>query len=181
MHFNPQQIWQAAHRRLQFIEAELPIAETKVDALLDALPLRLPAESYLDWFKRGQKMAQLIPFQKMQFLYLTDIQRLAADTRETEDALPEQPLLSSNQKFRLTVETLPRNRLKLTLEALGLASSQYANRLVGIAGANSKDQLISIIRLNMDGDGFDDTLENSSAVRQALLRPVIALIEQTDA
>ncbi|MEQ1637767.1 MAG: hypothetical protein ABL903_13870 [Methylococcales bacterium] len=181
MTLTSKQLWHETYRRLLAFEAELPIAEETVDAVLDTLPLRLPAESYRAWFKRGQKMAKIIQFPKMNFRYLTEVQRLAADSRETEDALPEIALISRNQQFRLTVEILPDNRLKLTLEALGLASSSHANRLIGIAAADSKDQLISLIRLNADGEGMDDSLENTAAIRQALLRPVIGLIEQSNA
>lgn len=171
------QISQAALQRLMQLEATLPVAE----AAVDALPLRLPAESYRDWLKRGQKMSNIIPFPQMNFRYLTDVHRLAADSGDHEDALPEIPLLSDNQQFRLTVDVLPDNRLKLTLETLGLACSRYANQLIGIAASESKDQLISIMRLDADGDGVDDTLDNTAAVRHALLHPVIALIGQDDA
>jgi predicted lipoprotein len=172
------QFLQIAYRRIMLAEAEQPISEAKVDSFLEAIPMRLPQENYVDWIKRGQKMAQVMPFPDMKFKFLTDVQRLAADSRDTEDALPEIPLMSANQQFRFTVDSLPDNKLKLTLEALGSASNTYANRLIGIAAADSKDQLISLIRLDADGDGFDDSLDNTAAVRQALLRPVIALVEQ---
>jgi hypothetical protein len=135
-------------------------------------------ENYLDWLKRKQKTAKVISFPKMNFRYLTEVQRLAADSRDVEDALPEIPLMSANQEFRLTVESLAQNKLKLTLEALGLASSRYANCLIGISATDSKEQLICIMRLNADGDGIDDTLDNTAATRQALLRPVIGLIDE---
>ncbi len=181
MAFTSQQLWQEAYRRLMIIDAELPMAEEKVDQFLAMLPQRLPRENWVDWLVRGQKLAKVIPFQKMNFRYLTEVQRLAADSREIEHALPEISLLSANQQFRLTVEALPQNKLKLILEALGVASSRYAHCLIGIAGTDSKDQLISLISLDADGEGFDESLDNTPAVRQALLRPVIAIIEQESA
>ncbi|NOT84622.1 MAG: hypothetical protein HOP02_07565 [Methylococcaceae bacterium] len=180
MLLTPGQLMKATRQRLNIIAAEIPVAEAQLDNLLALLPLRLPEENYVDWLKRGRKMAQVMPFPNMNFQYLTEVQRLAADSRDTEDALPEIALLSTNQQFRLSVELLPQNKLKLTLEALGLASSRYAKCLIGIAAADSKDQLISIMRLNADGDGVDESLDNSAAMRQALLRPVIALIEPAD-
>jgi hypothetical protein len=172
-----QQCWQEAHRRLLLLEAEHFMFETKVEEFLATLPLRLPDESYSDWLKRGQKLAKVIPFSKINFRYITEVQRLAADSRETKDALPEKALTSNNKQFRLMVEELVENKLRLTIEALGLASSKYAQRLIGIAAENSKDDLICLIYLDEDGEGVDESLENTPAIRQALLRPVIALIE----
>lgn len=176
-----QQLWQEAYKRLLLLETEYLVSETKLDKFLAALPLRLPDESYMEWLKRGRKIATVIPFPKINFRYLTDWQRLAADSRETKAALPEKVLTSNNKQFRLTIKELEQNKLKLTVEALNVASSKYANRLIGIAGENNKDNLICLIRLNEDGEGWDESLENTLVTRQALLRPVIALIEQDNA
>lgn len=173
-----QQFWQSVCDRLLIIEAEHLIPEKKVDDFLAALPLRFPDESYMDWLKRGQKLAKVIPFPRINFRYITEVQRLAA---KTKDGLPEKALTSNNGQFRLTIKELEQNKLKLTVEALNVASSKYANRLIGIAGESNKDNLISLIYLNEDGEGCDESLENTPAIRQALLRPVIALIEQDNA
>ena len=76
---------------------------------------------------------------------------------------------------------MPENKVKLTLEALGLASSKYANQLIGISAENNKDNLITILHLDEDGEAVDASLENTQTLRQALLRPVISLIKQDDA
>lgn len=181
MTFKDQQLWQEASRRLQLLEASLPLPDADVDAFLATLPQRLPQESYSAWLSRGQKLARVVPFSKIHFQYLTEIQILAADTHDSEDALTEIPLISVNQQFRMQLTALPENKIKLTLSALGLASSRYANCVIGIAASDNKEQLISLIRLNAEGDGVDASLEDSPVVRQALLHPVIALIEQADA
>ncbi|MCK5898923.1 MAG: hypothetical protein KAG06_07630 [Methylococcales bacterium] len=177
MTLTTQQVWQEAYQRLMLVDKERPVSEETVDNFLAGLPKRLFDESLLSWIKRGQKLNKILSFPTLKFRYLTDIQRLAADTRETQDALPEKSLLSGNKQFRLTLQVLADNKLRLKIEALNLASSRYAHRLIGIAANNSKDDLITVIRLDEDGEGIDDTLENSPIVRQALLRPVIALIE----
>lgn len=174
MIINPKQFLQEITRRVHSIHTDVPVDQDKADLILAALPLRLPEEKMLDWFKRAQKLSTVVNFR-----YLTDIQRLVADTRETEDALPEISLTTSNQQFRLSVESLPQNKIKLTLGALGLASYEYANCLIGIAAGNSQDQLIAKIRLDAKGKGSDE-LDNTAANRQALLRPVIALLSEQD-
>lgn len=176
MMLTPKYLWQIVYRRLLLIDAERPVAQSATAELLAALPLRLPDESYLAWLKRGQKLAQVIPFPRLNFRYITDVQRLAADTRASNDALPDKALLSTNKQFRLTIAELPDQKLKLTVEALGNASSRYAGQLIGIAADASKDSLISLIQLDELGEGFDASLENSPALRLALLRPVLALI-----
>ncbi len=176
-----QQLWKEAYKRLMLVDAEPPISEQTVDLILTELPQRLTNENYSEWLLRGKKLAKVIAFPRLKFNYLTDVQRLAADTRKTQDALPEKPLLSSNKQFRITVKELPGNKVKLTLEALGLASSKYAFQLIGVSAENNKNDLITILQLDADGEGVDDALQNTQALREALLRPVISLIKQDDA
>ncbi len=177
----PQQCWQEAYNRLMLVDIEEPVSEQTVDLFLEELPKRLETEDYSSWLTRGKKLAKIVAFPTLKFSYLTDVQRLAADTRKTNDALPEKPLLSSNKQFRITVTEIPENKVKLMVEALGLASSKYAHKLIGISAENNKDDLITVLHLDEDGEGVDDTLENTPTLRQALLRPVISLIEQGDA
>jgi hypothetical protein len=176
-----QQVWQEAYNRLMLVDIEEPISEQTVDLFLAGLPKRLETENYSAWLKRGKKLAKIVAFPTLKFSYLTDVQRLAADTRKKNDALPEKSLLSSNKQFRITVTELSENKVKLTVEALGLASSRYAHKLIGISAENNKDDLITVLHLDEDGEGIDDSLENTQTLRQALLRPVISLIEQGDA
>jgi len=176
-----QQTWTEAYNRLMLVDTEAPISEQMVDSFLTGLPKRLTNEDYSEWLLRGKKLSKVITFPSLKFNYLTDVQRLAADSRKTKDALPEKPLLSSNKQFRITIEELPENKVKLTLEALGLASSKYAQQLIGISAENNKDDLITILHLDEDGEAVDDNLYNTKTLRQALLRPVISLIKQDDA
>ncbi len=181
MTFKDHQLWQEAARRLALLEASLPIHEADVDALLATLPQRFAQESYSAWLSRGQKLARMVPFSKIQFHYLTEVQILAADTYDSADALTEIPLISVNQQFRIQLTPISGNKIQLRISALGVASSRYSNCIIGIAASDTKEQLISLIRLNADGDGLDESLEDSPVIRQALLHPVIALIEQADA
>ena len=179
MSISTQALWQEAYRRLILVESEFYAPETIVNRVLDALPLRLPNESYRDWFNRGQRIGKVIAFPQIKFQPSTDYQRLAASS-ESEDALPVKPLLSSDKRFRLTIEALVGNKLRIKLEALGLAGNRYAGCLMGIAGGNSKDNLISLIHLDEDGEGSDD-LDNTLALRLALRTTVIRLVSDGDA
>lgn len=179
MSISTQTLWQEAYRRLLLVESEFFASETIVNQVLDALPLRLPAESYRDWFNRGQRIGRVIAFPKINFRPLTYVQRLAASS-DSVDALQAKPLLSSDQRFRFTVEQIAPHQLRVKLEALGLASSRYAGCLMGIAGENSKDELLSLIRLDEDGEGSED-LDNTLALRLALRTPVIGLVSDSDA
>ncbi|MEQ1638638.1 MAG: hypothetical protein ABL903_18390 [Methylococcales bacterium] len=180
MTLTPKKLWQIGYQYLQHIQSELPVAKSEVDALLKVLPLRMQKETYSEWLTRGERMAQHIPFNKIRFHYITDVQLLAADTHETEDAVAQIPLITSNKEFRITIQILSKNKLKLSVEALGSACGEYANKLIGISGIDSKDQLISQILLDNRGDGFDDQLDNTPANRQVLLRPVIALLDNEE-
>jgi hypothetical protein len=177
MTLTTQQVWQEAYHRLMLVDMERPVSEETVDNFLTGLPKRLTNERFINWIKRGQKLNKILPFPTIKFRYLTDIQRLAADSRKTKDALPEKSLLSCNKQFRLTIQILENHKLRVKIEALNLASSRYAHQVIGIAATNSKEDLITLIRLDEDGEGVDDSLENTAIVRQALLRPVIALVE----
>ncbi len=181
MTITKQQCWEEAYRRLMLVDTEEAISEQNVDDFLEGMPKRLTNEDYSAWLLRGKKLSDVIAFPTLKFNYLTDVQRLAADSRKTKDALPEKPLLSSNKQFRLTVKELPNNKIQLTLEALGLASSKYANKYIGISAENNKNDLITVLHLDEDGEGVDEALENTEAIRQALLRPVISLIEPGNA
>lgn len=174
------QCWEEAYKRLTIVDTEPPISEQTIDTFLAKLPKRFTDEDYINWLFRASKLAKVVDFYSLKFNYLTDVQRLAADTRKTKDALPEKSLLSKNKQFRITIEELPNNKVKLTLEALGLASSKYAKKLIGISAENHKDNLITILHLDEDGEGVD-IIENTAVLRQTLLRPVISLIEQGNA
>lgn len=174
------QYWEEANRRLQYIEAELPIPKSSLETLFANLPLRMPRESFGDWFKRAYKLAQIIPFPKIKFVYQAEFIRLAADSQDSVDALPDIPLFSTNEEFRLQVESMADGRLRLRVEALGMAFSRVANKRIAISGGDNKDFIISLIQLDNEGEGLDETLEDTPAIREALLRPVIAIIEELE-
>ena len=178
MTLTTQQSWQVAYQRLLFIESENNASDTNVNRLLESLPVRLAHESYLEWLKRSIRLSNVIAFPKLKYRRLTVVQRKAAQAKDGLGTLPSTHLISQDQQFRLTITELPHNKLKIKLEALGLASSKYVHALLGISGEDSKDDLICIIRLNSDAEGEEINMDNTVAIRQALLRPVISLINE---
>ena len=178
MTLSTKQSWQVAYQRLLFIENENKASDANVNRLLESLPLRLEYESYLEWIKRSIRLSNVIAFPKLKYRYLTVVQRKAAQTKGGLETLPSTQLISQDQQFRLTVTELPNNKLKIKLEALGLASNKYVQALLGISGEGNKDDLICIIRLNNDAEGEESNMDNTVTIRQALLRPVISLITE---
>ncbi|WP_445372338.1 hypothetical protein ACH518_06760 [Methylomonas sp. HW2-6] len=179
MPISEKQLWQEVYRRLELIQAETPVSQTTIDSYAETWPDQLADETAEQWFGRARRLAQVIPFRPAVFQPLTEIRRLAADTLESEFPLPSAPLLSQDQQFRLTIQALADDKLQLTLETLGIASHRYAHCVLGIAAADSKSQLICAVRLNADGEGVDSSLQNTPAIRKALVNPVIALIESS--
>lgn len=176
-----QPLWQEAMNRFTMIDFEAPISEIEVDQFLAHLPMRLPNEAYTAWIKRGQQLNDAIPYQNIDFQPITHCLRLAAQSDESHETLPEEPFISNDEQFRLTLSACPDNTLKLTLQALGFACDDYANCTMGIAVGNDKEDLIAVIHLDEDGDGVSDTLDDTPAIRLALRTLVIALIERKNA
>jgi hypothetical protein len=180
-------LWREAERRLRLVDIEPPLSTAQVDGLLQVLGPRSEGESLEAWLKRGrsaeaaarpQQSAQIIPFspRRQRFVPVAEIVRLAADTAGPEVMLPATDLESADGRFRLRVRA-EGNEVVIELQALGLASDDYAGRRVGIAGAQAGAALpVAVIELDADGDG-QVRLPDTPALRLALLRPVIGLIE----
>jgi hypothetical protein len=180
-------LWREAERRLRLTDIEPPLSMAQVDGLLQVLGPREEGESVEAWLKRGrgakaagpqQQSAQIIPFspRRQRFVPLAEIVRLAADTAGPEPMLPAKDLETADGRFRLRVR-LEGDQVVVALQALGLASDEYAGRRVGVAGAEGGAALpVAVIELDADGDG-EVRLPDTPALRRALLRPVIGLIE----
>jgi hypothetical protein len=180
-------LWREAERRLRLTDIEPRLSMAQVDALLQVLGPREHGETLDAWLKRGrsteaaaprQQSAQIIPFspRRQRFVPLAEIVRLAADTAGAEPMLPAQDLETADGRFRLRVR-LEGDQVVVALQALGLASDEYAGRSVGVAGAEGGAVLpMAVIELDADGDG-EVRLPDTPALRRALLRPVIGLIE----
>jgi len=179
-------LWREAERRLRLVDVEPPLSMARVDAALEVLGPRREGESLEAWLKRGQDAqrrvderpsAEIIPFnpRRQRFTPMAEITRLAADTSGPDVPLPSRELETADGRFRLRT-VLEADQLVLTLEALGLASDEFAGKLVGI-GAADGDVPVAVMQLDEDGEGTV-RLPDAPELRRALLKPVIGLIEE---
>lgn len=179
-------LWREAERRLQLVDVEPPLATAQVDALLRVLGPRGRSETLEAWLKRGGKAVEAGPaaasaaviqvdFARRRFRPVAEIVRLAADTASGEIPLPARELETGDGRFRLQV-TLEGDQVVIRVQALGLAADEFAARLLGIAGAGDEAP-VALVQLDEDGDG-EVRLPDAVGLRQALLRPVIGVIDE---
>lgn len=182
--------WREAGRRLSLVDRDAPVTLGRVDRLLDALPEHYPQEMLGNWLRRviaasgasaDSSAANIIPLRakpQWRFTPLANIKRLAADSNGSGVApLPDpgRTLETEDGRFRLTV-TAEDGHVHLLIETLGFAADLFAGRRLGITGPCGEDELIAIIELDDDGDGWV-SVKDQAAVRRALLHPVIGLLE----
>lgn len=177
-------LWEHAGRRLSAAVSKPSITPKLVDRLLGQLPAKRDDETIGDLIRRscaesqsGSKIRSLSSKPAKRFKPLSEFVRLAADTSGPEIPLPDPncALESRDGRFRLNI-TADNGKIHMTVQAIGFSADQFANRCIGIAGPPGEDDAIAIFELDQDGDG-SCSIEDSNPVRQALLRPVIVLID----
>ncbi len=179
-------LWREAERRLRLVDVEPPLSMATVDGLLDTLGPRRSNESLGDWLQRGQAptattierpSAEIIPFnpRRQRFTPVAEIVRLAADTSGPEIPLPTRELETADGRFRLRV-TLEGDQVVLVVQALGLASDEFAGRTMGLAAVAPDQPPIALLQLDEDGDGTV-RLPDTTELRQALLKPLLGVVE----
>lgn len=184
-----EELWRLAEQRLRLIDREPPVALSQVDALLQTLGPRGHEESLGDWLQRSRApaaeaaprpSAEIIPFspkfspKRQRFTPLAEIVRLAADSGGAI-ALPARELETADGRFRLKV-TGEGDQVVIEIQALGLAADEFAGKTIGLAPAAGGAEPVALLALDDDGDGRV-RLPDDPALRRALLKPVIGLIE----
>jgi hypothetical protein len=182
-------LWRRAERRLRLVDREPPVTLGEVDALLQILGPRREQESLGEWLQRARApraeaaprpSAEIIPFsprfnaKRQRFTPMAEIVRLAADSGG-EIALPARELETADGRFRLKV-TGEGDQVVIEVQALGLAADEFAGRTIGLAPAAAGAEPIALLALDDDGDGRV-RLPDDPALRRALLKPVIGLVE----
>jgi hypothetical protein len=175
-------LWREAARRLRLVDREPPLTAARVDGLLEHLGPRPRGASVAEWLARRpmagseRRSAQIIPFnpRRHRFIPVAEITRLAADSGGTGIPLPARELETADGRFRLSV-TLEGTEIVIALQALGHAADEFAERRIGLAGSGAAAPL-AVLQLDGDGDGRV-RLPDTPELRQALLKPVIGLIE----
>ena len=181
--FDEAMLWREAARRLAETDPEPPLTAARVEALRAALGPRAPDQDLRAWLRRETSAtgeaprtgAVVIPFdaRRQRFRPVERFMRLAADSATGRLELPERELESEGGRFRLRVRA-EAGEVVLALQALGFASDEFANRMVGLAGDEGP---VAVVPLDGDGDG-EVRLADTDVLRRALLRPVVGLIEE---
>ncbi|MCP5420168.1 MAG: hypothetical protein H6969_06720 [Gammaproteobacteria bacterium] len=171
-----------------------PLSKQEAAQFVAQLPTRQGDETLGDRIRRAARNQRIASSNVIyiNFRPLIAIQRLAADSGEVAPLPdPGRPLKSADGRFRLWI-TAVSGMLQLTIEALGFASEEFAGRRLALAAAGAwseqameqnvqlrRDAVIAEWTLNEDGDG-ECKIPDSLETRQALLRPVIGLVEDNE-
>jgi len=169
--------WLAALEKLQAVRWTPPPATEEIDRVMAALGPRLPGERLENWFARANPLRPGLaaPASRFRLSVLDEEVLLAA--KGVGRPLPSGPILFPNGDFRLTVEARE-DKLRLFVEAMGVAIDQYQNRCLAVAVG--RDEAIAFVRLDEEGEGVawvEDTEEN----RAGLFHPFLLLVEEGDA
>lgn len=181
-----EEFWQRAKTRLRLVDTEPPLEMTRVDALAGVLGPRGENEDLRNWLGRARTpvqattpaaSAEIIPFNpaRQRFTPVADVVRLAADSGGPGVPLPSRDVETEDGRFRFRVTT-EGDLLRIELQALGLASEEFAGRTLGLASADDARTPVVVLLLDEDADGFVQ-LPDTSELRRTLLWPVIGVIE----
>lgn len=178
--------WQLAAHRLQLVDVERPVTTDTVDQLLQQLGPRTADQRIGDWLQGAAEQntveqsqsAEVISFdpKRHRFTQIAEFTRLAADSGASEVPLPAAPLETSDGRFRLDIQGVDDQMIRVLIQALGDASDVLAGRLIGLAAEGNYETLIGLVELDEDGDGMI-RLHDDEATRKALLRPVLGMID----
>lgn len=119
----------------------------------------------------------LCPFLWFRLQPLAEQELLAAKSQG--QPLPSGPILFPDGDFRLTVSEQA-GKLRLFIEALGIAIDTYQHRYIGIAHGRDLPSVLAVVRLDEEGEA-EAWLEDSAQVRAWLFQPTLLLIEADDA
>ncbi len=178
-------LWEQARLCLSLTQTKPAISTALVDRLHAQLPPKQQDENMGDWLRRASTgtvdtTADVLPFRpssssSRRLTPLSEFVRLAADSSGSELSLPDSALESSDGRFRLRV-LADSSGVTVFIEALGLAADQFAHSCIGLLNPDNTDEPLLTIDLDQDGDGHC-RIEDTPALRRALLNPVILLIE----
>lgn len=165
--------WQTLWHKLHAVRFDPLPNDAEIDQLLAVLPKRRAEESLTDWLRRCSQGTKRI------LTPVAAFERWAASgAAEAMPSLPEAPMLSLEENFRLTVTPDDDGTLRVLVEALGLAAFEYAGCEVALA-LGDWDGLLAEFQLDEDGKG-EAHVEDNAMVRQALVQPVLVKIEDAD-
>lgn len=151
---------------LHYLDSRPIISSDLIQQLIRVLPERKPEQTISDWLKSAKVRSRVA---------ITEFVRMAASSSEDRYPLPTAPLHSSDGRFWLTVQKSG-DALKLTLNAIGLAISEFAGQQVILTGPEQTESDLAIIQLDHAASGcrtIPDTVEH----RRMLLHPILSLLD----
>ncbi|MBK1720090.1 hypothetical protein [Thiocystis violacea] len=182
--------WQLIAKRSATLDWSPPVTTDEIDRLLARMPTRNDAEPLMDWLWRafGQPEAgaaappsapaRILPFVRPpcgRFRPLGQI--LAWAAAAVDDAPPSLPerLDIGPGVFRVAFAG-DRQRIRVTLEALGFTLARLAGRTVAVTGPEGLTQLLAMVTLDARGEGSFE-LEDTVEIRRLLLCLQVGEIE----
>ena len=161
--------WQNLWHTLHAVRFEPLPTDADIDRVLDTLPKPLPGETLPERLRRAGRGGLARKFTR-----LAEFERWAAGSATEAYPLPETPMVSLDEAFRLTV-TLFGELISLRVEALGMAAFDYLGQTIGLALYDGSEVLVEF---ELDEDGNCEAIvEDNEAARLALIRPQLVLIE----
>ncbi|NJD08317.1 MAG: hypothetical protein FIA97_17745 [Methylococcaceae bacterium] len=171
-------LWLAAWHHLHGMDRRPPVSTVAINQLMQVLPERAGDESVSGWLKRRiERSAQVIAFpgKVRRFQPVAEFYRMAADSGSERYPLPETTLESADGRLWLSVDKQG-DQLELTVQAVGMAVDELAGRWVGLASDSAPETLVAAVMLDEQGEGRC-VVADTDAVRQALLHPVVGIVE----
>ncbi len=192
--------WQAARRRLQMIDWDLPAFEKEVAEEYAKLPKREENEDEWNWLMRvlpqraendssknpsglkdltGLSSAPRGKTAKItQFTPFTRLKRRAASGKEDYPLPDVDYLYSEDESLRFSIKG-ENEQIIIEVEALGHNIAKLADKTLGIAYQAEPKKIILRIALDDEGEG-KLIVEDALAVRRALFNPLIGIAESDD-
>lgn len=173
-------LWLTAWHHLHALDRRPPLSGVDVGQLLQLLPERDAGESVAAWLGRRAARpasAQVIAFpgRVRRFQPVTEFYRMAADSGSERYPLPETTLESADGRLWLSVDKQG-DELELTVQAVGMAVDELAGKCVGLAADATPGSLVAAVILDEQGEGRC-LVADTDAVRQALLHPIVGIVE----
>ena len=181
-------LWRRAASRLALVDVEPPVSITEIDAVFEVVGVRPAGSSLSAWLERGADVDETasspaissnvtsLADYRQRFRPVATFVRLAADSAGSEIGLPARPLETDDGLFRLTVASED-DVLRITIEALGMASADWSERCMGLSGSGDDQPLLAIFTFDEDGDA-EIVIDDTEAHRKVLLHPVIGAIDE---
>jgi hypothetical protein len=173
-------LWLTAWHHLHGLDRRVPVSGSDIDQLLQVLPERDSGESVGAWLKRRAEpaaSARIIAFpgKVRRFQPVSEFYRMAADSGTERYPLPETTLESADGRLWLSVNKQG-DELELTVQAVGMAIDELAGKCVGLAADAAPETLVAAVILDQQGEGRC-VVADTDAVRQALLHPIVGIVE----